>query len=163
MAPLCGVHIWGRYVEFTWLGFYDISHGKLKCPYVLVDLSHNTGNHLWFSESCHHSCVTDVQSTPLGLSIVIISTVGMRKPRAGAKRHRQEAAEAAFHPSPDTSWCLGQSSLLSINGLIPLSKQQVNQCRCNWGNCLRITWSLPRRFDHNMKPKQNKTNSSHLV
>lgn len=115
-------------------------------------LTNNTGNHLWFSRCFHHSCVTAVQSTPLGLSIVIISTVGMRKARAGARWHRQEAAEAAFHPSPpDTSRCWGPGSLLSISALIPLNRQQVNQCRCNWVNCLRITWGLPRWFDHNMK------------
>lgn len=35
--------------------------------------------------SQHHSCVTDVQNIPQRLNIVIISTVGMRKPREGAR------------------------------------------------------------------------------
>lgn len=55
-------------------------------------------------------------------------------------RKQQGGALSQFSWQPHPAFiCQGQSLLLCMSSLIPLNKQQTNQCPCNWVNCLALT------------------------
>lgn len=97
----------------------------------------------WFCQPC----VTDAENPLLVLNMVIISTAGRRKHRTGARWQRQETEKTVFY----LDLLMPRPRLAPPHGLIPPNKQQANQWRCSWIDCLRITWGSPRGFDHNAR------------